>query len=309
MYSSHSRNCAGSSAGFTLVEMLVAISVIALLTAFMAQMLNSSSSLVAMSDKHMDADSQARAILDRMAVDLGQLVKRCDASYYLKDTVTFPQTGNDQLAFFSVVPGYLSGSPSPVPAAPSPVSLVAYRVNSTTMGMERLGKGLIWNGASGANSPVVFLPLTIQGVWPQATNMSADANYESIAPGIFRFEYYYLLKGQTLNGTQEPAILSGTPWDTRMGHTAVTGLCDVAAVGVAIAVVDPASRNLVTNAQLTTLAGQMNDFAATISGNPAVPGQMETQWTSAIAASSLPHAATSSIRVYGRMLYLSPSIQ
>jgi prepilin-type N-terminal cleavage/methylation domain-containing protein len=296
--------------GFTLAEMLVAISVLALLAAFMGQLLNSSSALVAFNDKHMDADAQARGTLDRIAVDLGEIVKRADASYYLKDGITTLQTGNDQLAFFSQVPGYLSSAPAPVPSAPSPVSLVAYRVNSTTMGMERMGKGLIWNGAIGANSPIVFLPQTIASVWPQATNMNTDPNYEAIAPGIFRFEYYYLLKGQILpNGTSEPAILSATPWDTRMGHTSVSGLSDVAAVGVAVAVVDPASRNLVSNAQLTTLAGQMNDFSATISGNPAVPGQMETQWTTAITASSLPHAVSSSIRVYGRLLYLSPSIQ
>jgi prepilin-type N-terminal cleavage/methylation domain-containing protein len=298
-----------SAAGFTLAEMLVAVSIMALLAAFMGQLLNSSSALVASNDKHMDADVQARGALDRMAVDLGQLVKRADASYYLKDGVTTLQTGNDQLAFYSLVPGYLNSSPTPAPATPSPISLVAYRVNSTTMGMERLGKGLIWNGASGANTPLVFLPMTIASVWPQATNMTADSNYEPIASGIFRFEYYYLLKGQINNGTSEPAILSATPWDTRMGHTAVNGLCDVAAIGVAVAVVDPASRNLVTNAQLTTLAGQMNDFAVTISGTAAVPGQMETQWTSAITASTLPHAATSAMRVYERMLYLSPSIQ
>jgi hypothetical protein len=73
---------------------------------------------------------------------------------------------------------------------------------------------------------------------------------------------------------------------------------------VTIAVVDPASRNLVSNTQLSTMASQMNDFATTMQ-----PGQLETQWTSAIAASSLPHAAASAIRVYGRMFYLSPSIQ
>jgi prepilin-type N-terminal cleavage/methylation domain-containing protein len=291
-----------SSAGFTLAEMLVAISVLALLIAFMGQLLNGSSALIATNDKHMDADAQARGTLDRMAVDLGQMVKRADASYYLKDGVTTTQTGNDQLAFFSQVLGYVTTT-----GTPSPVSLVAYRVNSTTMGMERMGKGLVWSG-TGTTTPV-FLPQTITSVWPQATNMSADSNYESIAPGVFRFEYYYLLKGQLLNGTSEPAILSATPWDTRMGHTAVTGLSDVAAIGVAVAVVDPASRSLVSNAQLTTLAGQMNDFAATISGNPAVPGQLETQWTSAITASSVPKIVSASIRVYGRMLYLSPSIQ
>ena len=294
--------------------MLVAISVLALLAAFMGQLLNSSSALVSYNDKHMDADAQARGTLDRIAVDLGQMVKRADASYYLKDpnaTTPVPQTGNDQFAFFSQVLGYYTSS-----GTPSPVSLVAYRVNATTMGMERMGKGLVWYDSTGTNSPL-FLPKTITSVWPQATNQTTDSNYESIAPGVFRFEYYYLLKGQLLNGTSEPAILSATPYDTRItGHTSVNGLSDVAAIGVAIAVIDPASRNLVTNAQLTTLASKMDDFPTSSTppvpfSNPPLPGQMETQWTSAISdpTNGLPHIASSSIRVYGRMLYLSPSIQ
>jgi hypothetical protein len=286
--------------------MLVAISVLALLAAFMGQLLNSSSALVATNDKHMDADAQARGTLDRIAVDLGQMVKRADASTYLKDPLASPavtQTGNDQLAFFSQVPGYFSTT-----SAQSPVSLVAYRINSTTMGMERMGKGLVWYDSTGTNSPL-FLPKTILNVWPQATNQTADTiNYESIAPGVFRFEYYYLLKGQIgPDGVSHAAALSASPYDTRItGHNSVNGFCDVAAICVALAVVDPASRNLVNNAQLTTLAGQMNDFSATTYGSP---GLLETQWNSAIAASSLPKIASSSIRVYGRMLYLSPSIQ
>jgi hypothetical protein len=153
--------------------------------------------------------------------------------------------------------------------------------------------------------PMVFLPQTIPVTWPNAIlPTGGDTDYESIAPGVFRFEYYYLLKGQTYNGTAYTPILSVTPWDTRVSHTYQNGLSDVAAIGVTIAVVDPASRNIVSNAQLNTLAGQMNDFAATMQ-----PGQLETQWTSAVTASSLPHAAASAIRVYGRMLYLSPSIQ
>jgi len=299
-----------SNSGFTLAEMLVAISVLALLAAFMGQMLNSSSALVATNDKHMDADNQARGTLDRMAVDMGQIVKRADVDYIFQKNPTSGSTyGNDQLAFFSQVPGYLGSSPAPSPATPSPVSLVTYRVNTTSMALERMGKGLIWNGATGVNTPLIFLPQTIALTWPAAASSTAtDANYETIAPGVFRFEYYFLLKGQLLNGAAQPALLSAVPYDTRMGHNSITGtgLSDVAAIGVAIAVVDPASRNLVSNAQLSALAKTMNDFPTT--GTP-LPGQMETQWTSAIAASSLPHVVSSAIRVYGRMLYLSPSIQ
>ena len=52
----------------------------------------------------MDADSQARQLLDRMAIDFDQMLKRSDISYYVKTGSTQP--GNDQIAFFSAVPGY-----------------------------------------------------------------------------------------------------------------------------------------------------------------------------------------------------------
>ncbi|HEV3271030.1 MAG TPA: prepilin-type N-terminal cleavage/methylation domain-containing protein [Candidatus Methylacidiphilales bacterium] len=281
-------------AGFSLVELLVAVSVFALLLAFTSQLLLTASSLAKYDSKRIDTDTQARAVLDRLAIDLAQIVKRSDVSYYLKSSA-FPQTGNDQMAFYSNVPGY-SGAPA------SPLSLVAYRVNPTTMMVERLGIGLIWNGDTGSNAPIAFLPQTIQGLWPQATNSNSDPDYEVIGQDVFRFEYYYLLKGQLLDsGSQEAPTYSVTPWDTRIaGHTSVNGLCDVAAIGVVIAVIDPASRNLVSNSALSNLVGQMNDFAATMQ-----PGQLQTQWNSAIVASNLPPAATSAMRVYSRLYYLS----
>ena len=51
--------------------------------------------------------------------------------------------------------------------------------------------------------------------------------------------------------------LKNQPW-----HTSPDGLRDVAAIGVAIAVIDPRSKVLVTDAQLETLAGAMNDFTS-----------------------------------------------
>ena len=100
----------------------------------------------------MDADSQARQVLDRMAIDFDQMVKRTDVDYYRQGTSapnsTRPINGNDQIAFYSAVPGYY-----PSTGAQSPVSLVAYRVNSNQTSpsfnkLERLGKGLVWNGVS-----------------------------------------------------------------------------------------------------------------------------------------------------------------
>src|SRR6266566_538193 len=91
--------------GFTLVELLVAITMLALLVLLVSSMLNSTAKVTAVSTKRMEADSQERQLLDRMAVDFAQMVKRKDVSYYVKTTGT-PQVGNDLIAFFSTVPGY-----------------------------------------------------------------------------------------------------------------------------------------------------------------------------------------------------------
>ena len=193
--------------------------------------------------------------------------------------------------------------------------------------------------------------------WPEAASSTATwSNSEVIGPQVFRFEYYYLLKSQTAPlGAASPTptpysgILSDIPWDTRICvcptaspaatptptgtpipsptpetlccHVAPEGMQDVAAVVVAIAVIDPQSKVLVTNAQLARLNGAdgsspvLIDWGNTIcTGCPTLtqwqtaPGLLMAQWRAAIEANSvgLPQPAISGIRVYERYMYLSP---
>src|SRR6266536_4668043 len=177
-----------SCRAFTLVEMLISIVMLALLILLVTQVVNTAATVVRPANKHIDTDTQARTVLDRMALDFGKMLKRTDVDYYLKATVIkYPgQSGghkkggggpggpgqtdlNDYIAFYSQVPGYSPGSPSPI-------SLVAYRLNglATVNGLpnpsynklDRLGKGLLWNGVSNADIPIVFLPLLIKDQWP-----------------------------------------------------------------------------------------------------------------------------------------------
>jgi type II secretory pathway component PulJ len=298
------------STGFTLVELLVSVGVLVLLILLATQLLNSAATITTLGHKRMDADSQGRQLLDRMATDFTQMVKRPDVDYYLKSPANPQTTGrNDQLAFYSSVPGYYGTSPSPAPGATtkSPVSLVGYRVNSDTASssynrMERLGKGLAWNGFSSGWTPVVFLPLTISSNWSTAVSTSAvDLDYEVMGPQVFRFEYYYLLKN---NGS-----FTATPWDAGLGHSTVNGMRDVAAIVVDIAVIDPRSKVLVTVSQMERLAGTNGQTSVLIDYSTGMtPGQLLTSWRSAIDANTigLPQPAISGIRLYERFLYLSP---
>src|SRR5437762_8538548 len=157
--------------GVTLVELLVTIGVLVILVLLATQLLNSAATITTLGHKQMDADSQARQLLDRMAIDLAQMVKRSDVDYYVKSSATAPlrsvlQLGNDQIAFYSGVPGYY-----PSTGSQSPVSLVAYRINSvagTTAfnKLERMGKGLVWNAVSTTDTHVVFMPIQLASPLP-----------------------------------------------------------------------------------------------------------------------------------------------
>jgi hypothetical protein len=232
-----------------------------------------------------------------MAIDFAQLVKRNDLDFFAKNTVapnsvggpmdgTGGQTKNDRIAFYSGVPGYY-----PPTGSQSPVSLVAYRVNSLSTSsaynkLERMGKGLVWNGVSSADIPVVFMPLTISATWPAATSSStSDAAYETIGPQVFRFEYCYLLKSNGSLSITPPSDISG-----------------VAAIVADIAVIDSKSKVLVNDAQVATLAGQLVDYTAGM-----VPGQLRNNWQNTLNANTtLPRPALSGIRLYERFFYLSP---
>lgn len=264
---------------FTLTEMLVSVSILVVIVLLVSRLFTNASAITTSGNKRMDVDGETRPLLTRIAIDFAQIVRRADADYFLKSSGN-PQAGNDQIAFYSVVPGYNS-------VAASPVSLVAYRI-STNNQIQRMAKGLLWNGDSGPGSPVVFLPLTITATWPTATNSSADVDYEVTGPNVFRFEYYYVLTS---------GLLSDTPWDTAAGHTTPSGMRDVSAISVAISAIDPKSRALVSDTQLAAIAGALPDFSPTM-GQGALLAQWQTSLNAAVG--SVPRTAINGIRIYER---------
>jgi hypothetical protein len=332
---------------FTLAELLVSVFVVTLIILMVAQLMSSATAITRTGSKHIDTDTQARTVFDRMAMDFGRMLKRTDIDYFLKqnDPARYPghsgghsrghrgspgQQLNDQLAVFTQVSGYYPSG------AASPISLVAYRVNNDSNSpasyfkLERMSKGLLWNGASNATPPpgnappppypIVFLPQTIAGVgsWRAAVNnfsggnpnLSQDSDYETIGPGVFRFEYYYILK----NGK-----LSGNPWNDdptiTPPHTMANFLSDVEAIAVSIAVIDPASRSLLSSQNLFDLASDMTDFRDQRGRGPVRTGVIEAQWNCVItngrdpsctnydpdpAVTAMPQAAVSAIRIYSR---------
>src|SRR5205814_1330706 len=135
----------GTDPGFTIVELLVSVLVVVIITVIASQLMTSATAIARNGNKHFDTDTSARIVLDRMALDFAQMVKRTDVDYYVKQKF-YKAHGNghgcgqghnndlssDQIAFYSQVPAY-----NPDPATYSstkqgPISLIAYRVNEST---------------------------------------------------------------------------------------------------------------------------------------------------------------------------------
>ncbi|MDR2463102.1 MAG: prepilin-type N-terminal cleavage/methylation domain-containing protein, partial [Verrucomicrobiales bacterium] len=222
--------------GFSLVEMLAAVTVFALLALMVSQLVTGASLSIVSGRKAIDADGQARFIFSRMAQDFNRMLKRSDV-----DMIFAKEDNNesDKMFFYSevaaaygedVVAKVKKGDPDPR----NPVSLVGYRVDTDPtnndpgrklLQLERLGLGLTWDESS-LGSGVVFLvydpttgkevegsTLDTHGWRNQAGQVAQDLigsppkylgpdsksspEYHVVGEQVFRFEYCFLLNSGT----------------------------------------------------------------------------------------------------------------
>ena len=199
---------AAAKAAFTLLEMLVSMSVLALLLIMVTQLVNSASMVTTQSTKRLDADNQARMLFDRMGTDFARIIQRTDI-----DTLVDTQNGNDRIYFFSEAQAYYdsdffnTSKPSTM-AQKSGCALIGYRVTdqngdtanfAPACSLERFGKGLTWDGAPDPADPLkpggmVFTP-SISTITSQpnviATTWQTDLTYTTGGN-----KYYHVLTDQ-----------------------------------------------------------------------------------------------------------------
>ncbi len=154
---------------FSLIEILVAMAILAFLVVLLAQIMSYSSSVIGHSRTKLDATSRAEALYSRMARDFSARPVRSD----MPIEVTI-QNGNDALSFFSEVHGY---------EGDRTVALVGYRIQESAAGREsqaeRAAQGASWDESS-FPSYSTNLPLL------------PDNQYEVATEGVFRLEVCYL---------------------------------------------------------------------------------------------------------------------
>ncbi|HEX4083851.1 MAG TPA: hypothetical protein VHY22_02985 [Chthoniobacteraceae bacterium] len=187
MHHSGGRRCA-----FTIVEILVSVVVLVLIMVMVGQLMNGAAVGTTLSGKHVDADSQARMVFDRMAVDFSHMPQQKDVDFIFSkqpDPSAITTSGSsDKMFFYSEAPAYFDTSAAgglyPASTQPDPkssVSLIGYAINSGVNNsggitppaycLQRLSRGLVWD----TQNPAVTSP-------PGAINFLTFPNSNSTTP-------------------------------------------------------------------------------------------------------------------------------
>jgi prepilin-type N-terminal cleavage/methylation domain-containing protein len=316
---------------FTLVELLVAMTVLTLLVLLVSQMVSATTAVTTGNRERLDADGEARLVLDRMGLDISRMLERSDVDYIF---ASLP--GNDKFFFYSEAPAYFDNS-STIATAQSSLALVGYQINNSSQAppfqLSRLSKGLTWDESSSSTpGSIVYLTpsstpsasptpspdpnSTLAGHWAATIGTAPDYNgtdttsYHVIGDAVCRLEICFLLKAVPASGTTAalPAIYSITPYrGSDALHNAVNGMQDVRAIVVTIAVLDPTSRQIAPD--LSHISTALRDVTAgDLSASP--PVLISKTWQSEIdggtfaADAQIPKAAAAQVRVYQRHFYL-----
>ncbi len=274
-----------SKSAFTLVEILVAVAVLALLVVMMGQMVLLTSQAIIVNSKKLDAAAQARIVFDRIGMDWSARPTRAD----LGGMQVISGTGNDSFQFYSEVPGYNASNPQ------RQMSLVSYQVTnppaatgqpsgSGSLCLVRGADGAVWSPTS-----LVFVPPT---AFTQPTEPAPNPhNYDVLAGGVFRLGVCFLLQ----NSPNPPTYLS----IYRNGVSNTGDYSNVAALVVAVAVLDSRSSSLLTPAQIMTLSSALNDCP---NGNDPISvwnGQLPS-----FTPPGIPRQVIENIRFYQRTFYV-----
>jgi prepilin-type N-terminal cleavage/methylation domain-containing protein len=297
--------------GFTLVELIIAISVLTLLTGFVAELVSNATIVTTHSRKRSDADSQARLVFERMDGDFARMLQRSDVDYLF-----CKQAGNDRMFFYSEAPAYYDGGSTSIKPRNS-MALLGYRVNSSYQ-IERLGKQLNWGGDTSTQpGSIVFLTYPASTVttpkptpiptsllennWPAVIGAAPaydgkDSDYHVLADQVCRMEFCFQMKDGSY--VFDPAGGSAT---------AIHSLKDVTAIIVALTVLDATSQEIV---DISKVSGAFDDpTAEDLSATP--PVLMGERWHRKLfqadfaATAGIPQAAASQVRIYEKSFPLN----
>jgi prepilin-type N-terminal cleavage/methylation domain-containing protein len=257
---------ASQPAGFTLVELLVAMAILAVILVGTVQITGIARNSVLWAEKKIASDSGARQLSALLERDLREMIRRPDAPFEFQ-----VQPGNDALAFLATRAGYARGEAS----AGRSASLVRYgsdpdgRITRACLGFGFEGDDLV------LLDPAAALPAI------------PDENRQVVSDTVFRIEFEFLVddSGRVVRQQKAPATLES-----------------LRGIVTTVAVLDPQSRGTLAPgdlAKLTALFPDSRDAESPASSWTAIILANTTRGLSGI-----PAGVFRGVRVYEQTLLL-----
>ena len=156
-----------SGKGFSLIELLVACAILAMLLVALLSVTSSTALVTRLSQRRMDSAAGLRSAMDRMAVDLGAAILRNDLPPLF--IISSSTNGSDELYFRAQTEGY-DGERG--------ISTVGYRIRDGKL--ERGAQGTGWT-----NDPLAFAR-------QMATNSIANTNFDVVGARVFRIKIEFI---------------------------------------------------------------------------------------------------------------------
>ncbi|HEY8966756.1 MAG TPA: prepilin-type N-terminal cleavage/methylation domain-containing protein [Candidatus Methylacidiphilales bacterium] len=157
----------GEGRGFTLVEVLVAVTVMVLLVGMMAAILGEMGKGWTSARSRVNNFTKARAMLDLMTFDLQGLLSRPDLPPFTAES-------------------FYTQRPAPGPGTSRSVSAIGYKLTDTTL--QRASRQVDWANTGGVLA------------FGQASVPLPAADYDDVASGVIDFKVLYLRSDGTLSG-------------------------------------------------------------------------------------------------------------
>ncbi|MEM1059564.1 MAG: type II secretion system protein [Verrucomicrobiota bacterium] len=163
-------------AGFTIVELLVAMGVLAVLGLIIVQIISLITQSTRISTTSVDTATQARLVFDRMGLDLETIIKRSDVDFRLDEDIQ-ATTADGRVPLMT----FLAQVASPDPASPPSnfrnrgISLLSYTVephpaNQDRLCLVRAAQAISWNDPE-------FLGLDATGLPVRFRNEDGSTDY------------------------------------------------------------------------------------------------------------------------------------
>lgn len=263
---------------FSLIEILVAVGIAAVLIAMLARMLGVVTYVTSSQKGRMDSLTETRSVLDRISLDWVGRIRRSDIPLVSSGTSCFllpNQNGdnNDQISFISRVPAF-SGTRK--------YSMVSYRIKNSVL--QRGVVGYVANASDPHpdNNPTLDFPFNAPVV--------PENCFDKISGTVFRLEFCYMVKSVAAGGTNSVVFTNAAPADP----TNVMGIV------VAIGTIDENTRKILSSGQMDALTVALKDAGANT--------DPQSQWLQTVnnanfaVTAGIPQAAARGVHIYQRVL-------